>query len=307
MKSTIILIIFLFANYANNLAQNKDPISDITYVNEYRGFYDFTDNGVSYRLKTDTKNSFAYLYKKNKVLLSFEFYHMINKIGFVKYEEKKYFFVVSFSGASGIFTTIHLIDPENSNYTFLGFSDPYYYIPEIDYNTDYFSDKNKVLAIILDSLKYVFGYYDKEVLMNNKQNPNFIFENWILDNDNIEYGEIKINRLKGFFETETSPTDEIKTDSLIIRSYFKAGTLINDLINNEYFVIYAPHNYFDWSDKIIKYNNYLIMIKGYYIQAIVNLNTYTLKRFNELKYDYSVEIENRKLILDKSKIYKLQF
>ena len=302
-----ILIILLLTNYSTTLSQNIESISNITCVNEHKGSYDLNDNGMTYRIKTDTKNSYAYLYKNSKVLLSFEYYYMIDKIGFVKYNGDNYFFVVSFSGASAIYTTIHVIDPRNNTFTFLGFSSPYYNIPELDFNIDYYSDRNKVLATILDSLKYVFGYFDKEVLMNNRQNPRFIFENWILDNDNIEYGEMKINRLKGFYESEASQTDEIKTDSLIIRSYFKGGTVINDLINNEYFVIYAPHNYFDWSDNILRYNNYLIMIKVHNIQAIVNINTYALIRFNELNFEQCVEIDNGKLILDKTKFYKLLF
>jgi len=93
---------------------------------------------------------------------------------------------------------------------------------------------------------------------------------------------MKIRRYKGKYQCIPSITDELKEGSLLYTAYFKAGVVAYDEVSDEHFILFHPDDMYSWPTVLKKTDPYLLISTRGEGLAIVNTQTFHLKKYRFL-------------------------
>ncbi|HEY5535157.1 MAG TPA: hypothetical protein VIL99_09525 [Ignavibacteria bacterium] len=174
-------------------------------------------------------------------------------------------------------------------------------IPEVSKSNNFLSLKAE--SDYINKLIFEYGYFDEEYLKNNTNNPNVMMEVWRYYNNEVNYGKTRIftyTEIPEYFNN-TDEHPKLETDEMVFTAYHKTGVLAYNKIDKTYFVIFVPKGSYSWVQVIEKYKNYILLGTRLEGLAIINLNTYLLKRidFGEKNNDIKkISIRNNRILIN---------
>jgi len=134
----------------------------------------------------------------------------------------------------------------------------------------------------LEEIKYEYGFMGEEEINKEINNPDFAYYFWAKDNSGIEDGKMRIRKYRGKHQCMASITDELREGNIVYTAYFKAGVIAYDENTDEHFILFHPNDMYSWPTLLKKTGPYLLIGTRGEGLAMVNLETFHLKRFRFL-------------------------
>jgi len=192
------------------------------------------------------------------------------------------FFVTTSGGPGGYSIGLSLINSRKGEIVglLLGFSFQLTEgITHVSTTDNFHSEDFRREREFLESIKYEYGFVSEEEVTKQISNPELAYYFWAQDNGGIEDGKMRIRKHKGKHSSIASINDELKEGSIVYTAYFKAGVVAYDESSDQHFILFHPDNMYSWPTVLEKVGPYLLIGTRGEGLAIVNLETFHLKRF----------------------------
>ena len=228
--------------------------------------------------------------KLGELVKVFEFARF-SEIGTVEVREEgsDFVFIVMEDGGTGYHQIwLHLLNPQSLEIVEveLGFSH-YATEPITDYfpSQNFYLPENRAERLFLEQVKFDYGYVSEEEVKAQPKNPAYAYYYWKKDNGEIQDAPMHIRRYKGKPNYISELVVGEKDGSIEYLVQFKAGVIAYDQQEDEHYVLFHPDDMYNWPSRLKKVGPYLVVGTHGEGLAIVNLDTFHLKRI-DLGVDY---------------------
>ncbi len=209
----------------------------------------------------------------------------ISEIGVVDLSENEnedIFFVAESGGTGGHLISLSLINIQKEELIGLSLwfsSQATEAVTQVSRSDYFFAEDFQREEGFLESIKYEYGYIGEKEINEEIDNPDFAYYFWVKDNGSIEDRRMNIRRYTGKNETRASIMDELRKGAITYTAYFKAGVVAYDEESNEHFVLFHPDDMYSWPTVLRLIGPYLIIGTRGEGLAIINLQSFHLKRY----------------------------
>ena len=239
----------------------------------------------------DENNFNLEILKDNLLFNKLNFLHYrLTDMGIIFENNDIYLFFVGLSGGTGVSNyqiSILKVNEKEIISTIYSYYNTSIQAPfNAEYSPNFYLDVYSQERIILEKLTEVLHFTKTSDLKYDYDDSEFATDLWLLYNENIVDGKLEIKKyrldsimINNIYQT-SSIIDILENENVKYVAYFKGGLKCYDLNKMEYYVLYFPGFFYNWPTVLRIYKNYIIIgTRGEGI-AIINLNTFYIKRYN---------------------------
>ncbi|MEI8270588.1 MAG: hypothetical protein WCG45_04410 [bacterium] len=227
-------------------------------------------------------------------------------IGYIKLDSSSsnILIITGIGGSGGTGKVFNLINLESMNSIYLSYIKMGQNLPDLSKSKNF--SNLKAESEFIDKLKFQYGFIDEEYIKNNTTNPDKMMEVWKYYNNEINNGKTRtftFAEIPEYYNVD-SENAKLETDEYIFTAYHKSGVIAFNKSSNLYFAIFVPKDSYSWVQVMVKYKNYLLLGTRLEGLAVINLDSYVLKRY-DLGKNYNdvkkISVANSRILINESK------
>ena len=171
---------------------------------------------------------------------------------------------------------------------------------------NYFDPRFEKERRFLERLKWDYGFVDEAVAARKTDQLEYAPYFWAKANDEITDGRMTIRRLEGRHPDHSTIQDRLRDGSIVYTPFFKGAVWGYDESLDESFVVFHPHDMYCWPTQLFKSGDWLLINTRGEGVALVNVNTWHLKRVEYPAGDVQTfAVASGKAVIDGSPVVDL--